>query len=341
MSSAKFPIITLEGSPEEIGIQHGEILKNKIHSTVTWYKKVISKEEKQILTLVEIFKLTIENFDPTYASEIEAIATGADINSNWIYMLNSRSEIMNIFQNECTAAFFKSSAILGQNWDWAEDLENLAVIMKIKKQDDNKPDILMMTEPGIIGKIGFNSNGLGVCLNFLNSGKLPRGVPIHILLRKVLELSSINQVGRSIGPFMSGKSANILIGEKSGEYIDIEFANDEHYYPNTTSDAFIHTNHYLMNNALNSDTEKLASSFSRYNKALNIIKNNPSKTVEDMKGILLDRTNKALPICRPYVDNPDIGTVGTICTIIMDLKNGKMHITKGSPLNTPFSSVEL
>ncbi len=39
MSTQKFPLITLSGTPEEIGTQHGELLKDKIHSTVTWYKK--------------------------------------------------------------------------------------------------------------------------------------------------------------------------------------------------------------------------------------------------------------------------------------------------------------
>ena len=78
MSTKKFPLITLSGTPEEIGSQHGEILRDKIHSTVSWYKNIISKDEKRILKLCTHFKSVIEQFNPLYAAEIEAIAAGAD-----------------------------------------------------------------------------------------------------------------------------------------------------------------------------------------------------------------------------------------------------------------------
>ena len=209
--------------------------------------------------------------------------------------------------------------------------------MKLEQVD--KPDILMMTEPGIIGKIGFNANGVGVCLNFLESGKQTQGVPIHLILRKVLDAPSIESALSSITPHMNGKSANIIIGDSNGKFIDIEFANDVYYQPSTNSDIFLHTNHYLENHELNVNTEKLASSFQRYQTGMNLIEKTSGETVNDMKQILLDRSDTLLPIFRDYVENPDIGTVGTVCTIIMDLKKLQMHITRGSPLITPFSSV--
>ncbi len=339
MSTKKFPIIKLEGSPQEIGFKHGEILKDKIHSTVSWYKNIISKDEKKIIRRAKYFKSVIGTFNPLYVTEIEAIAVGADIDPVWIYMLNARSEIMNIFQNECTAVFFKSSAILGQNWDWAQELENLAILLKLKLED--KPEILMMTEPGIIGKIGFNSDGVGACLNFLDSGKPTRGVPIHIILRSILESSSLDSALSSINPVIYGKSANIMIGSSNGQFVDIEFANDDIYYPKIENSSFLHTNHYLENEDLNQNREKLASSFKRYKIGLDLLQKTNSETVNDMKEILLDKSDEVLPICRHYVENPDIGTVGTICTVIMDLKQQKMHITRGSPLVTPFSEINL
>ncbi|PWI46652.1 hypothetical protein CEE45_15770 [Candidatus Heimdallarchaeota archaeon B3_Heim] len=339
MSSAKFPVIKLKGSPEDIGFKHGDILKDRIHSTVDWYKKTIGRDENQLLKISSNFKSVINHFNPSYVTEIDAIAAGADINPAWIYMLNARSEIMNIFQNECTAVFFKASAILGQNWDWAQNLENLAVIMRMEIED--RPDILMMTEPGIIGKIGFNSDGVGVCLNFLDSGRPTQGVPIHLILRKVLESSTIDKAVKSIDPFMAGKSANILIGDSKGKFIDIEFANDKIYRPLADNDIFLHTNHYLENDELNHDKEKLASSFNRYRTGMRLIQNRHLQSVDDMKQVLLDRSEEDLPICRHYVENPDIGTVGTICTVIMDLRRLRMHITRGNPIATPFSVINL
>ncbi len=106
------------------------------------------------------------------------------------------------------------------------------------------------------------------------------------------------------------------------------FANEQVYHPDTSSNVFIHTNHYLENKDLNTDTEKLANSFARYTSGVELSRQIDTNTVEGMKKILLDRSRKDFPICRPYVDNPDIGNAGTVSTIIMDLKKLKMHITR-------------
>ncbi len=333
----KFPIIDLKGSSADIGFEHGRILRERIIQTINWYKKIIPRKESEILSLATHFKSEIARFEPNYCTEIESLAAGADVDPLWIYALNSRSEIMNTFTNECTAVFFKNTALLGQNWDWAQELEKLAVILRIKLE--KKPAILMMSEPGIIGKIGLNSEGVGVCLNFLNSGQICKGVPVHIILRSILESPDLKKATKLIEPVKEGKSANILIGDAHGEYIDFEFANQQVYQSQDDSKVFLHTNHYLKNKELNSDLEKLASSLARYEQALQMIPTVKESSLDDMKRILLDQTMSNLPICRPYVPDPDIGNVGTVCTIIMDLTSLKMHITLGNPLEAPFTSI--
>ena len=333
----KFPIISLKGSSADIGLQHGRILRKRINETINWYKKIISREESEILALATHFKSEIAQFNPNYCDEIEGVAAGAEVNPLWIYALNSRSEIMNSFTNECTAIYFKDTAFLGQNWDWAKELEKLAVILHIKSED--KPEILMMSEPGIIGKIGLNSKGIGVCLNFLDSGQVSKGVPIHILLRSILDSRSIDEAITQINPFKEGKSANILIGDAQGGCIDFEFANQQIYEPQSDSKVFLHTNHYLLNEELNIDLEKLANSFVRYEQALQMVQTFEDNSLEGMKRILLDQTRGDMPICRPYVPNPDIGNAGTVCSIIMDLKELKMHITLGNPIENPFTTI--
>jgi len=340
--SKKFPLIKLSGTHREIGFQHGSKLKDRIRKTVLWYRKIFSKPQSDILQLARQFKTKIYNFNPVYCEEIEAIAVGAEIEPLWIYMLNARSEIMNRFRNECTAVFFKKTGILAQNWDWAQELENLAIIMQIEISNGTK--ILMMTEPGIIGKIGFNSHKIGVCLNFLQNGQNGQnldGVPVHIILRSIMESKSITEAIQTISKVKNGKSANILISDSDGNFIDIEFAGTDVYYPTiTTSDSiFIHTNHYL-GKKINTDPEKFASSFSRYNRSQKIKEINPGESVDDAKAFLLDNANNKLPICRSYIPDTEIGNAGTVCSVIMDLKNLHFHITKGSPLHHPFEVIQ-
>ena len=52
---------------------------------------------------------------------------------------------------------------MAQNWDWMEEQSPNLLLLTIIQPD--KPTIKMVTEAGIIGKIGLNSAGVGVCLN--------------------------------------------------------------------------------------------------------------------------------------------------------------------------------
>lgn len=327
----KFPHIILEGSHYKIGLQHGRQLRERIFQSVDFYKKIWQTTDDQIFKAAESFAEVIQIQFPHYATEIEAIAEGAEIDPRWIYALNARSEILGNFRTEtfteCTALYFKKTAILGQNWDWAETLENLAVLMEIRYPSYT---ILQMTEPGIIGKIGMNSYGIGVTLNLLKIGSGLQGVPIHILLRVILDSESVAAAVAKLEPHKLGKASNVIIGDGNGEYVDIEFAANRTFMINSTAASFAHTNHYIQER-INTDEIEFASSFARYERA-GVLMNATEQSVDSMKRILADQERVELPICRPYVVDELIGNVGTVCTIIMDLANRKLHITRGSPL---------
>ena len=57
MNDTKFPIITLRGDSQEIGFQHGRFLKDRIHSTVKWYRRILNREDKELDKIINHFKL--------------------------------------------------------------------------------------------------------------------------------------------------------------------------------------------------------------------------------------------------------------------------------------------
>ncbi|MFW9866747.1 MAG: C45 family autoproteolytic acyltransferase/hydrolase [Candidatus Thorarchaeota archaeon] len=346
----KFPIIDVSGSPVEIGTQHGRLLKNRIEQVIDYYTDITKKldeddrenNRKSILNSAKKFKNVIQAYNSDYSMEIESIAEAAEVDPSWIYAINSRSEIISNMENEsteCTALYFRNPRILGQNWDWAADFEELAIIMRLTKPDGHK--IIQVTEPGMIGKIGFNNSGLGVCLNFLRVNEKLNGLPIHIILRAMLDSKSIEETKELAKNVGKGQSGNILIGDKNGKYQDIEFGGSELYILDAENDCFVHTNHFLKNETLNSNPDLLDSSFNRYKIATNLIKSNETQSLEFMKNILLDDTDPELPICRKYIPGRIHELVGTVCTILMDLNLEVMHITKGSPLHNPFTKISL
>ena len=334
----KFPVIALKGDSYEIGFSHGLKCRNLIEKNIKLYSQLFDLKKEKIFDLASHFKKNILNFNKNYSIEIEAIAEGAGVDSEWIYALNARTEIINRSIDECSSVFFKSSAILGQNWDWLQESEDLGIVLNIEYENGLK--ILTMTEPGIIAKIGLNNHGLGVCLNYLNVSKASKGIPVHILLRRILESKSIEEAISIVDPHSNGTASNVLIADKSGNYVDLELAVDNVFFHHSKENIFIHTNHFLAE-GFDSSAEDFAGSISRYNRASVIAKNLSGSSNEDMKLILLDETDKDLPICRKFDLIEDFGNLGTVTTIIMDLKNQVMELTRGNPFENNFENLTL
>ena len=332
------PRISIKGSPEELGFQHGDRLAEKINNTIEFYAKVSGDSHEDILSKARYFKQKIKEYNYDYVREIEALSEGANINSLWIYALNSRTEILSISPNECTAIYFQKTGILGQNWDWARALEDSIVLMEIEQPNDHK--ILTITEPGIIGKIGMNSSGLGVCLNILMIDKELNGVPIHILLRSILDSKTIEEAKENVKKAGLGKASNILVANGEGECFNVEFAGDRAFYLTPENQILVHTNHFLARQ-INPERGIFRSSYARMRTAKEKLESSGDRSLESMKNILLDRSNKDMPINQRYIPFKAIGNLGTICTIIMDLKNLEIHIKKGANLEDDFQTIKL
>ncbi len=335
----KIPIIHISGTPRERGYQYGVSCKERIEKNIALYKRLFNLDKKQLQELADHYKKQIQDFNPLFNTEIEAIADGAGVEPYWIYALNSRTEILNRTINECTSVYFEHSSILGQNWDWLEESEELVIILKISLP--NGMEIVTLTEPGIIGKIGFNNQGLGVCLNFLSIEKENSlGVPVHILLRSILESRTIEEATRHIDPYDKGTASNILIGDKHGNYLDLELAIERTFFYPSEHPIFIHTNHYLAEGFDNS-VDEFAGSLSRFKKATELSKKLSGISNAEMKLILLDDSDKDLPICKKYSYIEDFGNLGTVSTILMDLKNLTMELSDGNPFENNFISISL
>lgn len=333
------PLITLSGSPAERGEQHGTALKDRIHGMVDVYGTFFGRPESEIFDIARHFKKVINDFEPDYGTEIEAIAGAATVNPLWIYALNARSEFLSFVPaTECTVMHFAGTPILGQNWDWEERLEPLITLARIERTDG--PSILMMTEPGILGKIGLNDAGVGVCFNFLHINRPTNGVPIHILLRAILECSSIDAVRKTISRAGTGRSANILVADKSGARFDMEFAATEQIEVEDPGDVIAHTNHY-MDPDMFSMPHVLENSTLRLNRAYALAQNVKTRDRETMVRMLSDTENPGNAICQTYRPREPLGNMGTVCTLTMDLAARNMDIRLGNDATGALNRVDL
>ncbi|HIJ56100.1 MAG TPA: hypothetical protein HPQ03_08235 [Deltaproteobacteria bacterium] len=334
-----FPVIKIHGAAEDRGRQHGTLLKERIHQTVEFYQKQFQLPEEQILGIADQFRKSTMAFREDISIEIEALAKAAEVDSLWIYALNGRTELLNLNPMECTTLSFKKQSLMGQNWDWDSELEELAVILDIEKEDGHR--ILTMTEPGMIGKIGMNHCGVGVCLNFMTiENYQPYGVPLHVLLRTILDSKSLREAQSLITSQLPGKVGNILISNGNGEILDIELAGDE-YFSIPVEDLFVHTNHFLSK--IDYDLMLFPNTVGRYDRAKELLNRLDDPSIKSIKDILKDHGNGTYPICRKRFSHPWLtdDTSITVTTIVMDLKRLQFHITRGNPFDNPFTVFSL
>jgi isopenicillin-N N-acyltransferase-like protein len=333
----QFPLIKISGEPFERGKQHGEQLGSEIARSIEFYRSIFGLSDTEILQYADYFRKIIDDLNPAYREEMDGIALGAGVDPLWIVALNARTEILSRNarpSNECTSVCFAEQSILGQNWDWGKALEPLTVLMKILQADGHI--ILMITEPGIIGKIGMNNSGLGVCLNILTLGKVLDGLPVHIILRAILDCKSFAQVDSLLAQHGGGKASNIMVAEANGNGLDIEFCAEDYYRLEPTSGYLVHTNHYLSKSINSEQDPDFASSYARFNKATQILSSHKERCVAAMCELLSDESDSTFPIYRDYVPDESVHELGTICTIVMELAEQKMYVRKGKGSGAEF-----
>lgn len=340
--------VKLKGNSEEIGYQHGNLLKDRVQAVWKFYSETMFGNGLDFLQQYgDQYLETIHSFSRDYGVEIESLAQAAGLEAWQIAVLNARTELfhrlVDAFKTgECTTAFLPQNRVLGQNWDWMEQLEPLVVVMEIERQDGHR--LIQMTEPGIIGKIGLNSEGIGVCLNIISGAASKVTVPVHILLRMVLDSSSLEDVGKRIESMQHGTYSNIMAADANGQFLDFEFAGATVSRVDYQGKLPLHTNHYLGPHPDSYTPEEdpiYPSSIARYSIGRGLLDAFPAEAgVTELQSLFRDTSHQDYPICTPYSDFLGL-QVGTVSSVVMDLPNRTAHISVGNPNKSDFHVYKL
>ena len=92
---------------------------------------------------------------------------------------------------------------------------------------------------------------------------------------------------------------------------------------------------------VNSDKTIFGDSECRLETATQKLDERADDSVESMQRILLDRSVSKQPIHRGYVPDDVLGKIGTVCTVIMKLKERRLLIKKGNGAISPFQEYGL
>jgi isopenicillin-N N-acyltransferase-like protein len=119
------------------------------------------------------------------------------------------------------------------------------ICLKIKKEDDLK--IQMITEAGIIGKIGMNSLGVGCTLNAIKAkGVSYEKLPCYLALRTVMESSSRAAAIATLEKAGVASACHILVADATGG-TGLECSSEDIIRLEMNREGIVtHTNHYML-----------------------------------------------------------------------------------------------
>lgn len=358
------PVITLKGSPREIGREHGSRAKDLIHENLGFYMNLwqhlggVSREK--ILSDVEPFVPFIEQYDPDIVEEMRGIAEGASLEFREIAALNARTELtFSCLPNTMTDSSMggctsfgllpevteNDHLIIGQNWDWRAEAQHTSVVLQIEQKD--KPNIVMHAEAGTIGHRGINSAGMGVCINYIRSeldGFRP-GLPFLVKLRAVLNSERMSRALKMLLTYIGPNSMNMIIAQHGSEIVDVENMPNDVLFVYPRDGIVTHANHFESPMLRVRDSGKctLADTIFRSARLRRLLAARTGHlNIETIREALTDHFSYPDSICRhPDEDFPKMDQWMTLSSIILDLTEMTLRYTDGPPCRGPYHVARL
>jgi len=191
----------------------------------------------------------------------------------------------------------------------------------------------MITEAGIIGKIGMNEKGVGCTLNAIKAkGVSFSKLPCHLALRTVMESESRDAAVETLERMGVASSCHILVADSTGG-IGLECSSEDIMKLKMNREGIVtHTNHFILKhkegvieprNWLPDTGFRLK----RVGELLNAAKEEqPSQEAVDR--LLKDEMEgDGASICRSAKKD----SMATLFSIVMDLRNKNARVTVGRP----------
>ena len=204
----------------------------------------------------------------------------------------------------------------------------------------------MITEAGIIGKIGLNAAGVAVCLNAIKApGVNLDRLPVHLALRRVLQCTSKDEAVAVLKRDGLAAACHILVADAHGAIgVEGSAKSVETILPQRLmiqtkcrrSTALVHTNHYLVEHKEVCCEMYLANSPTRLSRMWQLINTSHMEGKEPTLGLieslLEDEKDWPTSINR---DRTKDSTLVTVFSIVMDLtaKEAKVKVERPTKAN--------
>ena len=353
-SNEPYPLFSAEGTPRELGRQHGEQARERIRGYLDFLTASLKLTEGALQSRALRFEFLFKETCPSLLDEVAGLAEGAAIPFSSALALQMRGELGQVSDSACTTfvlgphATVSGQILIGQTSDNPAELEQFGYGLRIQPRD--KPAVLMWTFGGMLGYHGLNAHGVAHFANSLGGGPGWKFALSHYPLKRlILEQRTLDDVRQLLRQVPVCSNGNYVLCDGQGQIADIELTSDGPFeVPSEGAPFLVHSNHYLCGeHACDANFEQsLPDSFPRLTRMRELIEQKaPQVTVADMQRILSDHEGHPTSICRhPHV-GPDYAVLPsagkTVVALIAEPQQGRLHVARGNACENPFTTWSL
>jgi len=367
------PMVRLSGPAYEQGLTHGRELKGRIaHNLAVYFERFereVGLSRGEVLDMAHRYANAIAGQNAAYHDGLRGVADGSGFAFEELTALNVRYELLyyKFGKNAMAAAEAARSGgdavdgctafaalpeitesghlLMGQNWDWIPEVQGAV----LHTQDLNGIETLAYTEAGIVGaKIGFNSAGVGLCINGMTTtaddwGRMQK--PFHVRCYEILRSRTFEGAVNVVTGEPRNIAGNFLIAQAPGKVADVEAAPDKVNLLGCTAGCLTHANHFVDPEGTGikeAPNDRRVYSWRRQERLRELLLAAAPLSVEKIQAALRDTQDDPFGICRHRnpAEPPEMHYT-TVTSVVMDLDARVLHITDGPPDEGPYQTVVL
>jgi len=330
---SKLRVLTLSGTPYDMGYAHGKHYHDEIHmftedriklsQSPHWTGKSLSREA--IIDLAEQCVTKHIEYAPDLMEELKGMADATNLSLAELIIMNGFTDFIDVVyhvgegelqpvnnhEDNCTAFLVPPSrtqanqGMFGQTWDMHETAT--PYVMLLDGKPDNALDFLSFTITGCVGMIGMNEAGIAVGINNLMASDGQIGVTWNFVIRKILQQDNIEDALKCITDADLAGAHNYMLMDKNGNGYNVEAMSTHTHVEKLTDSPIVHTNHCIIDANQRVERERTpasrASTLKRYDKATTALSDG-TVTPDDLMELTRDESSICMrPVAPMHVES--------------------------------------
>ncbi len=310
-------VLPLNGSPYEMGVQHGQAYREDIRRYTNERVNLVCEGKwsggalprQTVLDLAAACLPDHEAYAPDLVEEMRGLAEATGLSMAELLIVSGFTDFVDTVYgqyhrqtgqpirlpiDDCTAFLIPNEAaagagFFGQTWDMHDTAMEFVILLRL--ESPQQPRGFIFTTTGCVGQIGMNEHGICVGINNLLGADGQIGVTWPFVVRKVLQQDNLEAALRCITEAKLAGAHNYLLFDRHGRGYNVEAMSTRCHVDPLDGQPLVHTNHCLISEtnavAQPRPPELQLSSAARLNQATTLLQKRPI-TVDDLIALTRD-----------------------------------------------------